>query len=45
MNFFEQSNYKVGTSENNLQIESGKNREELFNNYYVENNSKKNMIQ
>ena len=39
--FFEQSNYKVGASENNLQIDSDKNREKLFNNYYVENNSEK----
>ena len=42
MNFFyEQSNYKVGVSENNLQIDNDKNREELFNNYYFENNSEK----
>ena len=39
--FFEQSNYKVGASENNLQIDIDENREELFNNYYVEKNSKK----
>ena len=39
--FFEQSNYKVGASENNLQIESDENREALFNNYYVENSSEK----
>ena len=39
--FFEKSNYKVGASENNLQIDSDENREELFNNYYVENNSEK----
>ena len=32
--FYEQSNYKVGASENNLQIHIAKNREELFNNYY-----------
>ena len=37
--FYEQSNYKVGDSENNLQIDIDKNREELFNNYYFENNS------
>ena len=37
--FFEKSNYKVGASENSLQIESDKNREELFNNYYLENNA------
>ena len=39
--FFEQSNYKVGASENNLQIGSYENREELFNNYYFEKNSEK----
>ena len=39
--FYEQSNYKVGASENNLQIEIDENREELFNNYYFKNNSEK----
>ena len=39
--FYEQSNYKLGASENNLQIDIDKNREELFNNYYFENNSEK----
>ena len=39
--FYEQSNYKVGASENNLQIDIDKNKEELFNNYYFENNSEK----
>ena len=39
--FYEQSNYKVGASENNLQIDIDVNREELFNNYYLENNSEK----
>ena len=39
--FYEQSNYKVGASENNLQIDIVENREELFNNYYFENNSEK----
>ena len=39
--FYEQSNYKVGASENNLQIVIDKNRDELFNNYYFENNSEK----
>ena len=39
--FYEQSNYKVGASENNLQINIDENREELFNNYYFENNSEK----
>jgi len=32
--FYEQSNYKVGGSDNNLQIDINENREELFNNYY-----------
>ena len=39
--FYEQSNCKVGASENNLQIDIDKNREKLFNNYYFENNSEK----
>ena len=39
--FYEQSNYKVGVSENNLQIEINQNSEELFDNYYFENNSEK----
>ena len=39
--FYEQSNYKVGASENNLQIDINEYREELFNNYYFENNSEK----
>jgi len=39
--FYEQSNYKVGASENNLQIDIDKNRDELFKNYYFENNSEK----
>ena len=39
--FYEQSNYKVGASENKLQINIDKNREQLFNNYYFENNSEK----
>ena len=35
MNIFcEKSNYKVGVSENNLQIEIDKSNEKLFNNYY-----------
>ena len=42
MNFFyEQSNYKVGASENNLQIDINENRDELFNNHNFENNFKK----
>ena len=39
--FYEQSNYKVGGSEKNLQINIDLNREEIFNNYYFENNSEK----
>jgi len=39
--FYEQSNYKVGASENNLRIDIDENREELFNNYYFEKNSEK----
>ena len=39
--FYEQSNYKVGASENNLRIDIAENREELFNNYYFENNYEK----
>ena len=34
-------NYQVGASENNLQIDIDVNREELFKNYYFENNSEK----
>ena len=39
--FYEQSNYKVGGSENNLQIDIDEKREKLFNNYYFENNPEK----
>ena len=39
--FYEQSNYKIGASENNFQIEIDENREELLNDYYFENNSEK----
>ena len=39
--FYEKSNYKVGASENNLQIDINENREELFNNYCFENSSEK----
>ena len=39
--FYEQSNYKVGASENNLKIDINENREKLFNNYYFKNNSEK----
>ena len=39
MNFYEQSNYKAGASENKLQIDIDEIRKELFNNYYFEKNS------
>ena len=39
--FYEQSNYTVGGSENNLQIENNKYREELFDKYYLKNESEK----
>ena len=39
--FYEQSNYKVGASENNLQIDIDKNSKELFNNYYFESHAEK----
>ena len=39
--FYEKSNYKVGGSEINLQVDINLNKEELFNNYYFENNSEK----
>ena len=39
--FYLQSNYKVGASENNLQLDINFKREELFNNYYFENNPEK----
>ena len=42
MNFFyENSHFKVGASENNLQIDIDGNKEELFNNDYFENISEK----
>jgi len=37
--FYDQSNYKVGASENNLKLDIHENKDELFNNYYFENNS------
>ena len=40
--FYEQSNYKVGASENNLQLDIKVNKKELFNKNYLENNSYKN---
>ena len=39
--YYEQSNSKVGGSENNLQLEIDENRKELINNFYFENNSEK----
>ncbi len=39
--FYKQSNYKVGASENNFQIDINENSEELFKNYYFEKNSEK----
>ena len=39
--FHKKSNYKFGSSENNLQIDINKYRKEIFNNYYLENNSEK----
>ena len=38
--FYEQSNYKVGASENNLQIDINENRGKLFNNYFKNNSEK-----
>ena len=39
--FYKQSNYKVGASENNLQIDIDENKGEIFKNYYFKNNSEK----
>ena len=39
--FCEQSNYKVGASENNLQIDIGVNREEIIYKNYFEKHSEK----
>ena len=39
--FYEQSNYKVGGSENNLPIDIFENREKPFNNYYFDKNYEK----
>ncbi|MBO8206977.1 hypothetical protein HA149_07895 [Prochlorococcus marinus XMU1406] len=39
--FYKQSNYKVGASENNLQLISKVNQKELFNKNYLENTSEK----
>ena len=40
--FYEQSNYKVGASENNLKLEIKVNKKELSNKNYLENTSYKN---
>tara|TARA_Y100000991_G_scaffold9641_1_gene6949 strand:+ start:132 stop:467 length:336 start_codon:yes stop_codon:yes gene_type:complete len=43
MNFFyEQSNYKVGASENNLQLDIKANKKVISNKNYLENNSEEN---
>ena len=39
--FYEQSNYKVGASENNLQLNIKVNKKNLFNKNYLENTSEK----
>ena len=40
--FYEQSNYKVGASENNLKLEIKLNKKNLFNKNYLGNTSEKN---
>ena len=40
--FYEQSNYKIGGSENNFQLEIKVNEKELISNNYFENTSAKN---
>jgi hypothetical protein len=40
--FYEESNYKVGGSENKLQLDIKVNKKELSNKIYLENNSKEN---
>ena len=40
--FYEQSNYKIGASENNLQLDIKVNKKELINKNYLENTSDKN---
>ena len=39
--FYEQSNYKVGASENNLQLDINVNKKKLSNKNYLENTSDK----
>ena len=40
--FYQQSNYKVGASENNMQLDIKVNKKNLSNKNYLENNSYKN---
>ena len=40
--FYEQSNYKVGASENNLQLDIKVNKKELSNKNYLEKNAEEN---
>ena len=40
--FYEQSNYKIGASENNLKLEIKVNKKKIFNKNYLENISDKN---
>ena len=40
--FYEQSNYKIGGSENNFQLETKVNQKKLISNNYFENTSAKN---
>ena len=40
--FYEQSNYKVGASENNLQLDIKVNKKDLSNKNYLANNSEEN---
>ena len=41
--FYDQSNYKVGASENNLRLDIKVNKKELFNKNFLENTSDKNV--
>ncbi len=41
--FYEQSNCKIGASENNMQLEIKLNEKELLNKYYLENTLEKNI--
>ena len=42
--FYEQSNYKVGASENNLQLDLKENKKQLITNNYFEKSSEKNTL-